>query len=343
MVTLPARAQRAFTRRALTALACIGALALSSCSAQPQADESETTPMKVATSSASVDAKTLFKAADGSWKPNTVQISAGLDSPVTYDSVATPTDEPSTDAEYEAAYATASGSANTIDAGTRCGVTSLLGGSAGIYVYDGSDCAKAQEAVRLFNSRKNQDGSASVEWYQCATKVQGRDYITGACFTQGGSTEKPRLALIPAQTRMLSGTLTFAEAYGGGTFGQGEQTKTIETLRFTSADGKVACVIKPEGVDCQATVPVTLQGWDAATGAPQQRVHLSKDTAEASLVGQTSSPEPVDTQKITALPVGQVVTAYGYTCKSVNTGKVHCVSEGNGFTLDSVEVGLERH
>ena len=35
---------------------------------------------------------------------------------------------------------------------------------------------------------------------------------TGACFTQGGSVEKPRLALIPAQTRMLSGTLTFAEA-----------------------------------------------------------------------------------------------------------------------------------
>ena len=30
MITLPARAQRAFTRRALTALACIGALALSS-------------------------------------------------------------------------------------------------------------------------------------------------------------------------------------------------------------------------------------------------------------------------------------------------------------------------
>ena len=56
MVTLPARAQRVFTRRALTALACIGALALSSCSAQPQADESETTPMKIATSSASVDA-----------------------------------------------------------------------------------------------------------------------------------------------------------------------------------------------------------------------------------------------------------------------------------------------
>ena len=53
------------------------------------------------------------------------------------------------------------------------------------------DCAKAQEAVRLFNSRKNQDGSASVEWYQCATKVQGRDYITGACFMQGGSVEKP--------------------------------------------------------------------------------------------------------------------------------------------------------
>ncbi len=204
MVTLPARAQRAFTRRALTALACIGALALSSCSAQPQAEESETTPMMVATSSASVDAKTLFKSADGSWKPNTVQISAGLDAPATFDVVATPTDEPSTDAEYEAAYASASGSANTIDAGTRCGVTSLLGGSAGIYVYDGSDCAKAQEAVRLFNSRKNQDGSASVEWYQCATKVQGRDYITGACFTQGGGVEKPRLALIPAQTRMLS-------------------------------------------------------------------------------------------------------------------------------------------
>ena len=52
MVTLPARAQRAFTRRALTALACIGALALSSCSAQPQADDSETAPMMVATSSA---------------------------------------------------------------------------------------------------------------------------------------------------------------------------------------------------------------------------------------------------------------------------------------------------
>lgn len=342
MVTLPARAQRAFTRRALTALACIGALALSSCSAQPQADDSETAPMKVATSSAPVDAKALFKAADGSWKPNTVQISAGLDAPATFDAVATPTVEPSTDAEYEAAYATSSGSATTIDPGTRCGVTSLLGGSAGIYVYDGSDCAKAQEAVRLFSSRKNQDGSASVEWYQCTTKVQGRDYITGACFTQGGSVEKPRLALIPAQTRMLSGTLTFAEAYGGGTFGQGEQTKTIETLRFTSADGKVACAIKLEGVDCQATVPVTLQGWDAATGAPQQRVHLSKDTAEASLVGQTSSPEPVNTEGIAALPAGQVVTAYGYTCKSVNTGKVHCVSATNGFTLDSVEVGVER-
>ena len=118
MVTLPARAQRVFTRRALTALACIGALALSSCSAQPQADESETTPMKIATSSASVDAKTLFKAADGSWKPNTVQISAGLDAPATFDAVATLTDEPSTEAEYEAAYAKASGSANTIDAGT---------------------------------------------------------------------------------------------------------------------------------------------------------------------------------------------------------------------------------
>ena len=143
MVTLPARAQRAFTCRALAALACIGALALSSCSAQPQADDSETAPMKVATSSAPVDAKTLFTAADGSWKPNTVQIAAGLDSPATYDSVATPTNEPSTDAEYEAAYATASGSVSTIDPGTRCGVTSLLGGSAGIYVYDGSDCAKA--------------------------------------------------------------------------------------------------------------------------------------------------------------------------------------------------------
>ena len=343
MVTLPARAQRAFTCRALAALACIGALALSSCSAQPQADDSETAPMKVATSSAPVDAKTLFTAADGSWKPNTVQIAAGLDSPATYDSVATPTNEPSTDAEYEAAYATASGSVSTIDPGTRCGVTSLLGGSAGIYVYDGSDCAKAQEAVRLFNSRKNQDGAASVEWYQCATKVQGRDYITGACFTEGGSVEKPRLALIPAQTRMLSGTLTFAEAYGGGTFGQGEQTKTVEALRFTSPDSKVACSVTPSGVDCQALVGVTLQGWDAATGAPQQRVHLSKDTAEASLVGQTSSPEPVNTEGIVALSTGQVVTAYGYTCKSVNTGKVHCVSEGNGFTLDSVEVGLERH
>ena len=74
MVTLPARAQRVFTRRALAALACIGALALSSCSAQPQADDSETAPMMVATSSAPVDAKTLFHAADGSWKPNTVQI-----------------------------------------------------------------------------------------------------------------------------------------------------------------------------------------------------------------------------------------------------------------------------
>jgi hypothetical protein len=101
--------------------------------------------------------------------------------------------------------------------------------------------------------------------------------------------------------------------------------------------------VTPSGVDCQALVGVTLQGWDAATGAPQQRVHLSKDTAEASLVGQTSSPEPVNTEGIVALSTGQVVTAYGYTCKSVNTGKVHCVSEGNGFTLDSVEVGLERH
>ncbi len=305
MVTLPARAQRAFTRRALTALACIGALALSSCSAQPQADDSETTPMMVATSSAPVNAKTLFTAADGSWKPNTVQISAGLDSPVTYDSVATPTDEPSTDAEYEAAYATASGSANTIDAGTRCGLTSLLGGSAGIYVYDGSDCAKAQEAVRLFNSRKNQDGSASVEWYQCATKVQGRDYITGACFTQGA--------------------------------------KTVEALRFTSPDSKVACSVTPSGVDCQALVGVTLEGWDAASGAAQQRVHMVQGQApEVSLVGQTATPEPVNTEGITALPTGQVVTAYGYTCKSVNSGKVHCVSATNGFTLDSVEVGLER-
>ena len=40
MVTLPARAQRAFTVAPWTALACIGALALSSCPAQPQADES---------------------------------------------------------------------------------------------------------------------------------------------------------------------------------------------------------------------------------------------------------------------------------------------------------------
>ena len=55
MVTLPARHSVFFTRRALAALACIGALALSSCSAQPQADEFETTPMKIATSSASVD------------------------------------------------------------------------------------------------------------------------------------------------------------------------------------------------------------------------------------------------------------------------------------------------
>ena len=317
MVTLPARAQRAFTRRALTALACIGALALSSCSAQPQADDSETAPMMVATSSAPVNAKTLFTAADGSWKPNTVQISAGLDAPATYDSVATPTDEPSTDAEYEAAYATASGSATTIDAGTRCGVTSLLGGSAGIYVYDGSDCAKAQEAVRLFNSRKNQDGAASVEWYQCATKVQGRDYITG--------------------------TLTFAEAHGGGTFGQGDSAKTVEALRFTSPDSKVACSVTPSGVDCQALVGVTLEGWDAASGKAQQRVHMVQGQApEVSLVGQTATPEPVKTEGITALPAGQVVTAYGYTCKSVNTGKVHCVSATNGFTLDSVEVGVER-
>ena len=51
----------------------------------------------------------------------------------------------------------------------------------------------------------------------------------------------------------------------------------------------------------------------------------------------------MNTEGIVALSTGQVVTAYGYTCKSVNTGKVHCVSEGNGFTLDSVEVGLERH
>ncbi|MBF1642077.1 2-oxoglutarate dehydrogenase [Rothia mucilaginosa] len=343
MITLPARAQRAFTCRALAALACIGALALSSCSAQPQANDSETAPMKVATSSAPVDAKTLFTAADGSWKPNTVQIAAGLDSPATYDSVATPTNEPSTNAEYEAAYATASGSVSTIDPGTRCGVTSLLGGSAGIYVYDGSDCAKAQEAVRLFNSRKNQDGAASVEWYQCATKVQGRDYITGACFTQGGSVEKPRLALIPAQTRMLSGTLTFAEAYGGGTFGQGDSAKTVEALRFTSPDSKVACSVTPSGVDCQAMVGVTLEGWDAASGKAQQRVHMVQGQApEVSLVGQTATPEPVNTEGIVALSTGQVVTAYGYTCKSVNTGKVHCVSATNGFTLDSMEVGLER-
>ena len=55
-----------------------------------------------------------------------------------------------------------------------------------------------------------------------------------------------------------------------------------------------------------------------------------------------ATPEPVNTEGITALPAGQVVTAYGYTCKSVNTGKVHCVSATNGFTLDSVEVGVER-
>ena len=222
-------------------------------------------------------------------------------------------------------------------------MTSQLGGSAGIYVYDGSDCAKAQEAVRLFNSRKNQDGAASVEWYQCATKVQGRDYITGACFTQGGSVEKPRLALIPAQTRMLSGTLTFAEAYGGGTFGQGDSAKTVEALRFTSPDSKVACSVTPSGVDCQAMVGVTLEGWDAASGKAQQRVHMVQGQApEVSLVGQTATPEPVNTEGIVALSTGQVVTAYGYTCKSVNTGKVHCVSATNGFTLDSVEVGLER-
>ena len=50
----------------------------------------------------------------------------------------------------------------------------------------------------------------------------------------------------------------------------------------------------------------------------------------------------MNTEGITALPAGQVVTAYGYTCKSVNSGKVHCVSATNGFTLDSVEVGVER-
>lgn len=341
MLTLPARVRRPLTRRALTALACIGALTLSSCAAHEEYSDSAPVTVSAATPTASVDAKTLFQTADGAWKANTVQIPLGLDAPATFDAVATPTAEPSTDAEYEAAFATSS--AQTTDPGSRCGVTNLLGDSAGIYVYDGSDCTKAQETIRLFNNRKSQNGTASVEWYQCTTQVQGRAYVTAACFTQSGSTEKPRLAVIPATTRMLSGTLTFAEAYGGGTFGQGEQAKTVETLRFASADGKVACAIKPGGVDCQAMVPLTLPGWDAATGAPQQRVHLNKDTAEASLVGQTSSPEPVDTQKIMTLPIGQVVTAYGYTCKSVNTGKVHCVSSGHGFTLDSVEVGLERH
>ena len=126
---------------------------------------------------------------------------------------------------------------------------------------------------------------------------------------------------------MLSGTLTFAEAYGGGTFGQGDSAKTVEALRFTSPDSKVACSVTPSGVDCQAMVGVTLEGWDAASGKAQQRVHMVQGQApEVSLVGQTATPEPVNTEGIVALSTGQVVTAYGYTCKSVNTGKVHCVS-----------------
>ena len=342
MVTFPARSRRSLTRRTLTALACIGALALSSCSAQEEYDDSDSfTPVAMASTAATFNAKSLFHADDGSWKPNTVQIPLGLDAPVPFDAVVTPAAEPSTDAEFEAAFASASAAENVNDPGTRCGLTSLLGEPAGIYVYDGSDCAKAQEAIRLFNNRKNQNGVATVEWYQCTDKV-GRSYVTAACFTHGGSAEKPRLALIPAKTRMLSGALNFAEVYGGGTFGQGEKAKMVETLRFTSPDAKVACSIKPEGVDCQALVGVNLEGWDTAAGAPQHRVHLAAGAPEVSLVGQSSAPEPVDTQKIAPLGTGQVVTAYGYTCKSVNTGKVHCVSAGNGFTLDTLEVGLER-
>lgn len=59
-------------------------------------------------------------------------------------------------------------------------VTSPLGGSAGIYVYDGSDCAKAQEVVRLFNSRKNQDGSASAGVVSVRHEQQGQTMITAA-------------------------------------------------------------------------------------------------------------------------------------------------------------------
>ena len=78
-------------------------------------------------------------------------------------------------------------------------------------------------------------------------------------------------------------------------------------------------------------------------GKAQQRVHMVQGQApEVSLVGQTATPEPVNIEGIVALSTGQVVTAYGYTCKSVNTGKVHCVSATNGFTLDSMEVGVER-
>ena len=127
MLTLPARVRRPLTRRALTALACIGALTLSSCAAHEE--YSDSAPItSAATPTASVDAKTLFQTADGAWKANTVQIPLGLDAPATFDAVATPTAEPSTDAEYEAAFATSS--AQTTDPGSRCGVTSLLGDSA---------------------------------------------------------------------------------------------------------------------------------------------------------------------------------------------------------------------
>ena len=123
MLTLPARVRRPLTRRALTALACIGALTLSSCAAHEE--YSDSAPItSAATPTASVDAKTLFQTADGAWKANTVQIPLGLDAPATFDAVATPTAEPSTDAEYEAAFATSS--AQTTDPGSRCGVTSLL-------------------------------------------------------------------------------------------------------------------------------------------------------------------------------------------------------------------------
>ena len=77
MVTLPARAQRAFLPcpdgSCLHRCACFGALSLPVLRLMI----SGTVPMMVATSSAPVDARTLFTAADGSWKPNTMQISAG--------------------------------------------------------------------------------------------------------------------------------------------------------------------------------------------------------------------------------------------------------------------------